>query len=158
MSFKQVSRRLKSRNGPVLLTANVCTFITEVMLRLRDLQFNKELAKNHPNGINNYDISYSNLTNQSFRLLWISPLSAINSIVSPIPDVTLKTNFELGEERKQVFMWMSEIDCHSHHEDLCKNLLPGSGQWLLESTDYVQWGQSSRSAILWLHGMRTYQH
>lgn len=56
-------------------------------------------------------------------------------------------------------MWMSEIDYRSHHDDLSKNLLPGTGQWLLESADYIEWGQSSRSAILWLHGMRRlYNH
>jgi hypothetical protein len=82
------------------------------------------------------------------------PLSTTNSRVCSRPDIISVINYESGEERKQVFMWMSEIDYRSHHDDLSKNLLPGTGQWLLESADYIQWGQSSRSAILWLHGMR----
>jgi hypothetical protein len=49
---------------------------------------------------------------------------------------------------------MSEIEYRSHHEDLSKNLLHGTGQWLLESSEYIEWGQSSVSSILWLHGMR----
>lgn len=84
----------------------------------------------------------------------MSPLSMTSSRVCTGLDVTSITNVDLGDERKQVFMWMSEIDYRSHHEDLSSNLLPGTGQWLLESPEYIEWGLSSRSAILWLHGMR----
>lgn len=59
-----------------------------------------------------------------------------------------------GEERKDVFLWMSEIEYREHHQDLSKDVLPNSGQWLLNSREYIEWGQSSVSSILWLHGIR----
>jgi len=65
-----------------------------------------------------------------------------------------RAHFSLGQERLEVFKWMSEVEYRSHHEDLSKNLLHGTGQWLLESSEYIEWGQSSVSSILWLHGMR----
>ena len=60
----------------------------------------------------------------------------------------------LGDERIKVFHWMSNIEYKHHHEDLSKDLLALSGQWLLESKPFIEWGQSSVSSILWLHGIR----
>ena len=58
-----------------------------------------------------------------------------------------------NEKRKEVFRWMSQIEYKSHHEDLSKGLLPNSGQWLLDHKLFIEWGQSSVSSILWLHGI-----
>ncbi|KAF7509247.1 hypothetical protein GJ744_008141 [Endocarpon pusillum] len=57
------------------------------------------------------------------------------------------------EERVKIFQWMSKIEYRNHHEDLSKNLLAHSGEWLLQSREYIEWGQSSVSSILWLHGI-----
>lgn len=59
-----------------------------------------------------------------------------------------------GDERIRVLHWMSRIEYRNHHEDLSKGLLDQSGQWLLESKHFIEWGQSSVSSILWLHGIR----
>ncbi|KAI9040339.1 uncharacterized protein KD926_008296 [Aspergillus affinis] len=59
----------------------------------------------------------------------------------------------LGEERVKVFHWISRIEYRKHHEELSKGVLPGSGEWLLRSPEYIHWGQSSVSSILWLHGI-----
>ena len=59
-----------------------------------------------------------------------------------------------GDERIRVLHWMSRIEYRNHHEDLSKGLLAQSGQWLLESKHFIEWGQSSVSSILWLHGIR----
>ena len=58
-----------------------------------------------------------------------------------------------SKKRKEVFRWMSEIEYKSHHEDLSNGLLPNSGQWLLDHELFIEWGQSSVSSILWLHGI-----
>ena len=57
------------------------------------------------------------------------------------------------EERTKVFHWLSKIDYERHHDDLSKHLLPNTGQWLFDSQPFVDWGQSSVSSILWLHGI-----
>lgn len=59
-----------------------------------------------------------------------------------------------GDERIKVFHWISRIEYKKHHEGLSQSVLPGSGEWLLRSTEYIQWGQSSASSVLWLHGIR----
>jgi hypothetical protein len=71
-----------------------------------------------------------------------------------IPVSRWRCSFFTGEERIKVFRWMSEIEYRSHHDEHSKDLLPGSGQWLIESRDFIKWGQLSVSSILWLHGMR----
>ncbi|KAG7007741.1 hypothetical protein G7Y79_00008g023790 [Physcia stellaris] len=64
----------------------------------------------------------------------------------------LHDNFN-REERTKVFHWLSKIDYERHHDDLSKHLLPDTGQWLFDSQPFVDWGQSSVSSILWLHGI-----
>ncbi|CAF9943521.1 MAG: hypothetical protein ALECFALPRED_000540 [Alectoria fallacina] len=59
----------------------------------------------------------------------------------------------LRAERMEVFRWMSAIEYRNHHDNLSQGLLTQSGQWLLESQHFVEWGQSSVSSILWLHGI-----
>lgn len=59
-----------------------------------------------------------------------------------------------GDERIIIFHWMSEIEYKHHHDNLSKDLLAQSGQWLLQSEPFIEWGQSSASSILWLHGIR----
>ena len=58
------------------------------------------------------------------------------------------------EERRDLLLWLSQIDYESHHEDLRTGILPDSGQWLIQSQEFVEWSQSSASSILWLHGIR----
>ena len=49
---------------------------------------------------------------------------------------------------------MSEIEYRKHHDNLLKGLLAHSGQWLLTSQQFIEWGQSSVSSLFWLHGIR----
>ena len=74
----------------------------------------------------------------------------ITRITSQLDDLQDHLN---SEKRKEVFRWMSKIEYKSHHEDLSKGLLPNSGQWLLDHKLFIEWGQSSVSSILWLHGI-----
>ncbi|KAH8684848.1 hypothetical protein BGZ60DRAFT_524047 [Tricladium varicosporioides] len=57
------------------------------------------------------------------------------------------------EERLKIFEWLSCTEYTSHHRSKVKNLLPGSGQWLLHKPEFIEWLGSSSSSILWLHGI-----
>ncbi|KAH6679762.1 hypothetical protein B0J14DRAFT_559066 [Halenospora varia] len=57
------------------------------------------------------------------------------------------------EERLKIFEWLSCTEYTSHHRSKVKNLLPGSGQWLLRKPEFMEWLGSSSSSILWLHGI-----
>ena len=75
--------------------------------------------------------------------------SSFNNLYSASNTDLLQEN-----ERAKVFSWMSKIDYKSHHDNLSKGLLAHSGQWLLKSQQFIEWGQSSMSSIFWLHGIR----
>jgi hypothetical protein len=57
-------------------------------------------------------------------------------------------------ERLHVFEWLSSVKYMTHHRIKFKALLPGSGQWLFEKQEFLEWRKSSVSSILWLHGIR----
>ena len=57
------------------------------------------------------------------------------------------------DQRKEIFHWLSTIPCESHHREVRKRILPGTGSWLLECPEYLQWQNSSSSDIFWCHGI-----
>jgi hypothetical protein len=57
-------------------------------------------------------------------------------------------------ERRELLTWMSKIPHQSHHKIVGEGILSGSGAWLLQKTEFVEWRKSSASSVLWLHGIR----
>ena len=66
-----------------------------------------------------------------------------------------KTESHMKEERLEILLWLSNIPCKKHHHSLSEGLLEGTGSWLLEKSQFVDWRNSSVSSVLWLHGIRT---
>jgi len=58
-----------------------------------------------------------------------------------------------AEEQQSLLQWLSRIPYHEHHETAYQEVLPGTGLWLLQQADYLDWRISSSSSILWLHGI-----
>ncbi|KAL8792023.1 MAG: hypothetical protein Q9195_005364 [Heterodermia aff. obscurata] len=75
------------------------------------------------------------------------PITRIAQDVSKIQDRLL------ANERTEVFRWLSSVPCESHHHESCKKILEGTGKWLLENPLFLDWQQSSASAIFWLNGI-----
>ena len=65
---------------------------------------------------------------------------------------TIEDNLR-SEDRMKVFKWLTTIEYQSHHKSRYKTLLPGSGQWLLDKPEFIEWQAASTSSILWLHGI-----
>jgi hypothetical protein len=40
-----------------------------------------------------------------------------------------------------------------HHKQVKKDLLEGTGKWLLDDPIFKRWKDDSASSILWLHGI-----
>lgn len=59
-------------------------------------------------------------------------------------------------ERRDMFKWLSTIQYATHHKTMGKDFLLGSGNWLLQKKEFVEWRKESSSSILWLHGIREY--
>ena len=66
-----------------------------------------------------------------------------------------KAEGQMKEERLEILLWLSNIPYKKHHHSLSKGLLEGTGSWLLEKSQFVDWRNSSVSSVLWLHGIRT---
>ena len=62
---------------------------------------------------------------------------------------------QMKEERLEILRWLSDVRYKTHHHSLSKGLLEGTGSWLLEKPQFVDWRNSSVSSVLWLHGIRT---
>jgi hypothetical protein len=55
--------------------------------------------------------------------------------------------------RRQIFGWLSRTSHTTHHKAMGKDFLLGSGKWLLEKKEFIEWTKESSSSILWLHGI-----
>jgi hypothetical protein len=56
-------------------------------------------------------------------------------------------------ERRTLLQWLSKIPCRQHHRTSYKDVLPNSGQWLLNDSVFRAWMQSNHSSLLRLHGI-----
>ncbi|KAL2069304.1 hypothetical protein VTL71DRAFT_15642 [Oculimacula yallundae] len=81
-------------------------------------------------------------------------LDDLNEPINRLLTQTHALNDNLKEdERLKIFDWLSTIEYRSHHRSKAKELLPGSGHWLLRKPEFAAWMESSTSSILWLHGI-----
>ena len=100
-----------------------------------------------------FDLETAKLVTENYEVLQ----TILRDFNKPITGMAVRMrdlhdNFSRGE-RTKVFNWLSKIDYERHHDDLSKHMLPNTGQWLFDSQPFVDWGQSSVSSILWLHGI-----
>jgi hypothetical protein len=49
--------------------------------------------------------------------------------------------------------WLSTEPYIGHHKQAKKDVLKGTGQWLLSDPVFIRWKDESASSILWLHGI-----
>ena len=56
-------------------------------------------------------------------------------------------------QRREVLHWLSTVPCESQHQEAATKIVPGTGRWLLDRPELLDWQMSSTSAIFWLHGI-----
>jgi hypothetical protein len=57
------------------------------------------------------------------------------------------------EERREFLSWLSDIDYRGDHDANSRNILKGSGDWMLNSEEkFRKWKQGG--GLLWLYGIR----
>ena len=56
------------------------------------------------------------------------------------------------DERFKIIQWLSPVPYKKHHEQTRKDILGGTGIWLLQEQQLLDWQVSSSSSIMWLHG------
>ena len=86
-----------------------------------------------------------------------NPLIRTVEGISTLAEIVAHSNAdsEMKDERLQILLWLSNTPYKTHHHSLSKGLLKGTGSWLLEKPQFVDWRNSSVSSVLWLHGIRT---
>lgn len=60
---------------------------------------------------------------------------------------------DVNSEQEKILDWVSRIPYRSHHAQVRKEVLIGTGKWLLSHQAYFDWKTSSSSEVLWLHGI-----
>ncbi|EEB95754.1 hypothetical protein MPER_05225, partial [Moniliophthora perniciosa FA553] len=56
-------------------------------------------------------------------------------------------------ERTRILDWISPLPYQGYHNHHKREVLQGTGQWLLQSQIYNEWKNDSTSSLLWLHGI-----
>tara|TARA_R110002060_G_scaffold73361_3_gene82261 strand:+ start:204 stop:428 length:225 start_codon:yes stop_codon:yes gene_type:complete len=58
----------------------------------------------------------------------------------------------IASQRMNILQWLSPEPYLAHHEQAKREVLPGTGKWLLSDPLFNRWKKESASSILWLHG------
>lgn len=57
------------------------------------------------------------------------------------------------DQRKEVLHWLSTVPSELQHQEAARKIVKGTGRWLLDRPELLDWQVSSTSAIFWLHGI-----
>ena len=83
-------------------------------------------------------------------------LALLHDIEGPVDRIAGQLrSFEdnlLTKKRLEILEWMSSQPYKAHHNQNKRDILQGTGNWLLEDPVFVQWIKDSASSLLWLHG------
>lgn len=66
------------------------------------------------------------------------------------------TNLLTDTERTKILKWMSRVEYAKHHLNAKEGCVEGTGEWLLQKEEFLEWQNSSTSSILWLRGIRKF--
>ena len=58
------------------------------------------------------------------------------------------------QERVNILEWFSTIPYKSHHDHAHDGCVENTGSWLFKRHEFIDWQQSQKPNLLWLHGIR----
>lgn len=106
--------------------------------------------------IESYAQQISNQTNQMQYAEMTRMQDQLIEIEKPLVRVERATQSALDvlsrAENQNILDWASEIPFQKHFKVAREKALPGTGTWLYQDDQFIDWHNCSRSQILWLHG------
>ena len=87
-----------------------------------------------------------------FKEPMIRTMNQVSTLTDRLVDIRNESRWK--EDRLAILKWLSDVQYRTHHQTLSKGLLEGTGTWLLNKREYVEWRNSSVSSVLWLRGIR----
>lgn len=58
-------------------------------------------------------------------------------------------------EREVVLNWLSTMRFTGQHEEIFRDISDGSGEWLFNEPEFVEWEAPTDRSVFWLHGIRS---
>lgn len=92
----------------------------------------------------------SKATREALKLLLEETMSPVFRMARNISDINDKLD---RSQRRELLHWLSTVPCESQHEEAARTIVKGTGQWLLDRPELLEWQRSSTSALFWLHGI-----
>lgn len=65
----------------------------------------------------------------------------------------LKNKCRVRSRDKDFYRWLSDLDPSKRHVALESKRHPGTGSWLIQSSEFETWMSSSAASLLWIHGL-----
>jgi len=94
------------------------------------------------------------LANESNHQRLLELLQSIDGPISRMSDYLAKVENSLDKSKRlEILNWISAQPYANYHRQACTNVLYGTGDWLLQDSNYEIWQRESASSLLWLHGM-----
>jgi nucleoside phosphorylase len=81
--------------------------------------------------------------------------SSINCIVASASSDETVMLWDTVSKRRKILKWISDTEklpFLKHHKENKREILEGTGKWLLQDPVFRQWNDDSISSLLWLHG------
>lgn len=75
-----------------------------------------------------------------------------SSIISSFPFEGLLTMY-LADRHHKTLCWLSTINFEANHINACRLQQPGTGLWLVEGRQFLEWVEQDRSTF-WLNALR----
>jgi ankyrin repeat domain-containing protein 50 len=70
-------------------------------------------------------------------------------------DVTSVLSWTQQAKRRVLLRWCSNVSYNDHHHYITSNRTKGTGEWVLQRNEFIEWLDSPLNSVLLLYGIRT---
>ncbi|KAF8427950.1 hypothetical protein EV426DRAFT_640542 [Tirmania nivea] len=98
--------------------------------------------------------SHTRIQNKGDSIRLRALLQDFNPVILRMDTTVTAVHEEIKEqERITILKWFSTIPYKDHHDHACEGRVELTGSWLFERREFIDWQQSEKPNLLWLHGI-----